>query len=322
MNLKDKTVIVTGGNGFLGVAVCQKLKGRAARIVSISRNKNSFHDVEQISCDLMCADAVADALQKIKPDVVIHLAASCGGIGANMRSPGRYFYENMMMGLNVIHQSSLANVSKLVVIGTVCAYPKHTPVPFQEKDLWNGYPEQTNAPYGIAKKSLLVMLQAYRQQYGLNGIYLLPVNLYGPNDNFDLDSSHVIPALIRKCLEAKRDGRPQIRCWGTGNPSREFLYVEDCAEGIIEATDKYDGAEPVNLGSDYEIKISSLVLLISGLTGYDGKIEWDDSKPDGQPRRCLNVTRAYNEFGWRSRTSLSEGISMTIKWAQENEYGS
>lgn len=322
MNLKDKTVIVTGGNGFLGVAVCQKLKGRAARIVSISRNKNSFHDVEQISCDLMCADAVADALQKIKPDVVIHLAASCGGIGANMRSPGRYFYENMMMGLNVIHQSSLANVSKLVVIGTVCAYPKHTPVPFQEKDLWNGYPEQTNAPYGIAKKSLLVMLQAYRQQYGLNGIYLLPVNLYGPNDNFDLDSSHVIPALIRKCLEAKRDGRPQIRCWGTGNPSREFLYVEDCAEGIIEATDKYDGAEPVNLGSDYEIKISSLALLISGLTGYDGKIEWDDSKPDGQPRRCLNVTRAYNEFGWRSRTSLSEGISMTIKWAQENEYGS
>jgi GDP-L-fucose synthase len=254
----------------------------------------------------------------MQPDIVIHLAAEVGGIGANMENPGRFFYANMTMGLHLIEQGRQSGLEKFVQIGTICAYPKFTPVPLKEEDLWNGYPEETNAPYGIAKKALLVMLQAYRQQYGLNGIYLLPVNLYGPGDNFNSASSHVIPALIKKCVDAVNAGQDVIECWGTGSASREFIYAPDAAEGILLATEKYDGAEPINIGAGFEITIKELVDKIAQLTGFDGEIRWDDSKPDGQPRRCLDTSRAQKYFGFEAKTDLDAGLKETIQWYLEN----
>jgi GDP-L-fucose synthase len=264
--------------------------------------------------DLREKAGIVRALADGRPDVIIHLAASVGGIGANRANPGTFFYENAIMGIQLLEQARLAGVKKLVTIGTVCSYPKHTPVPFQEDDLWNGYPEETNAPYGIAKKALLVQGQAYREQYGFNAIYLIPVNLYGPGDNFDPDSSHVIPALIKKCIDARNAGAPTIEVWGTGTASREFLYVEDAAEGIVLAAERYDGAEPVNLGTGQEITIRDLVDLIAKLTGYQGEIVWDATKPDGQPRRALNTTRAREQFGFMARTGFEDGLRQTITW--------
>jgi GDP-L-fucose synthase len=249
-----------------------------------------------------------------RPEVVIHLAAAVGGIGANRANPGRFFYDNAIMGIQLIEACRRHGVEKTVVLGTICAYPKFTPVPFREEELWNGYPEETNAPYGIAKKALLVQCQAYREQYGMNAIFLLPVNLYGPGDNFDLESSHVIPALIRKCVEAVEEGRDEIVLWGDGSATREFLYVEDAAEGIILATERYDEADPVNLGSGREISIRELAARIAGLTGFSGRIVWDTSQPNGQPRRCLDVSRAEREFGFRASTALDAGLRKTIEW--------
>jgi GDP-L-fucose synthase len=268
----------------------------------------------QSEYDLTEQAAVRRLFDETRPDVVIHLAAEVGGIGANRDNPGRFFYANLAMGLHLIEQSRIAGVKKFVQVGTICAYPKEVPVPFSENNLWNGYPEETNAPYGIAKKSLLTMCQAYRQQYGLNAIYLLPVNLYGPLDNFDLETSHVIPAVIRKCVEAKRAGQDKIICWGDGSPTREFLYVTDAAEGIILATEKYDDPEPVNLGTGREITVRDLVEKIAALTGFDGPIEWDTSKPNGQPRRCLDVSRARERFGFVAKTDLDTGLKSTINW--------
>jgi GDP-L-fucose synthase len=253
-----------------------------------------------------------------RPDVVIHLAAEVGGIGANRENPGRFFYANMAMGLHLIEHARRREVGKFVQIGTICAYPKFTPVPFREENLWEGYPEETNAPYGVAKKALLVMCQSYRAQYGLNAIYLLPVNLYGPRDNFDLNSSHVIPAMIRKFWEAKEAGEPTVTLWGDGSPSREFLYVEDAAAGIAAAAARYDGAEPANLGNGREIRIKDLAELIQRETGYAGRIHWDTTKPNGQPRRCLDVTRAKELFGWEAKTSFEDGLRQTIAWYAEN----
>jgi GDP-L-fucose synthase len=254
---------------------------------------------------------------ELKPEIVIHLAAVVGGIGANRENPGKFFYDNAIMGIQLIHEGYLHKIEKMVVLGTVCAYPKFTPVPFKEEDLWNGYPEETNAPYGLAKKMLLVQLQAYRQQYGFNGIFLLPVNLYGPGDNFDPESSHVIPALIRKCLEAKAAGADHITVWGTGSASREFLYVDDAAEGIVLATEKYDKAEPVNLGAGSEITIIELVERIAGLTQFKGTLVWDSSKPDGQPRRKLNTSKSKTEFGFKPAVALEVGLKETVNWCPE-----
>jgi GDP-L-fucose synthase len=254
----------------------------------------------------------------MRPTVVLHLAAEVGGIGANRENPGRFFYANMAMGLHLIEHARRRELDKFVQVGTICAYPKFTPVPFREEDLWNGYPEETNAPYGVAKKALLVMLQSYRQQYGLNGIYLLPVNLYGPGDNFDLRTSHVIPALIRKFVTARREGLPQVEVWGTGQASREFFYVEDCARGLVDATARYDGDEPVNLGAGFEIKIIDLVEKIRHLAGYEGEVVWDATKPDGQPRRCLDVSRAKEYFGFEARVGFDEGLRRTIDWFEDN----
>jgi GDP-L-fucose synthase len=252
--------------------------------------------------------------QWARPDIVIHLAAVVGGIGANQANPGQFFYDNLMMGALLMERARLAGVAKFVAVGTICSYPKMTPIPFREEDLWSGYPEETNAPYGLAKKMLLVQAQAYRQQYGFNAIYLLPVNLYGPGDNVDPKSSHVIPALIRKCFEAIDHCEPEIVCWGDGTPTREFLYVDDCAEGIVLATESYDGSEPVNLGTGYEISIKDLTALISELTGFRGRIRWDTTKPNGQPRRCLDTSRAWQLFGFRSKIDFSEGLRRTIDW--------
>jgi GDP-L-fucose synthase len=249
-----------------------------------------------------------------RPEVVIHLAAVVGGIGANRANPGSFFYANAIMGIQLIEAARRYGVEKTVVLGTICAYPKFTPVPFREEDLWNGYPEETNAPYGVAKKALLVQCQAYREQYGMNAIFLLPVNLYGPGDNFDPESSHVIPALIRKCVEAVESGRPEIVCWGDGSPTREFLYVEDCAEAIVLATERYDKPDPVNVGSGREISIRDLTEKIAALTGFEGRIAWDTSQPNGQPRRCLDVTRAEREFGFRASTDFDEGLRQTIAY--------
>lgn len=301
--------LVTGGAGFLGSFLCERLRARG-----VTPERLIVPLITE--WDLTRQDAVERLYQTAKPDVVIHLAAEVGGIGANRANPGRFFYANAAMGLNVIEGARLAGVKKLVQVGTICAYPKFTPVPFREDDLWNGYPEETNAPYGIAKKSLLVMCQAYREQYGMNAIYLLPVNLYGPRDNFDRASSHVIPALIRKCLEAKQSGADRIVCWGDGSPTREFLYVEDAADGIVLATEKYDAADPVNLGSGREISIRDLVELIARLTGFAGKIEWDTTQPNGQPRRCLDVTRARERFGFIAGTDFETGLRETIEWYQ------
>jgi GDP-L-fucose synthase len=256
-------------------------------------------------------------LLESRPEMLFHLAAVVGGIGANRDNPGRFFYENAIMGIELIEQARRLGIEKTLVVGTICAYPKFTPVPFKEDELWNGYPEETNAPYGVAKKALLVQCQGYRQQYGMNAIFILPVNLYGPRDNFDLQTSHVIPALIRKCEEARLSGAPEIVGWGDGSPTREFLYVEDCADGLIAAAERYDGSEPVNLGSGHEIRIADLVTLTARLCGYEGRIRWDTSLPNGQPRRCLDTERAAREFGWRAQTSLEEGLSRTIEWYRQ-----
>ncbi len=304
--------LITGGAGFLGRCITRRLteSGIAAGDIHILRSKE---------CDLTRQEPTESMVVRLKPDVILHLAAQVGGIGANRENPGRYFYANMAMGLNLMEAARVNAVKKFVQVGTICAYPKFTPVPFKETDIWNGYPEETNAPYGIAKKALLTMCQSYRQQYGLNAIYLLPVNLYGPGDNFDLQSSHVIPALIRKFVEAQRSNAEFITAWGTGQASREFLYVEDCAAGIVAAMQRYDGSEPVNLGAGREITIRALTELIAKLCEFKGEIRWDPSKPDGQPRRCLDTTQAKKHFGFSAKTSLEDGLAQTIAWYRENQ---
>jgi GDP-L-fucose synthase len=302
---KQKRVVVTGGAGFLGSVVVEKIRACGCPNVIVPRSRE-FNLLER--------ESVVRLLEKARPDIILHLAGVVGGIGENQKYPGRFFYENALMGIQLIEEARRAGVGKLVCVGTVCAYPKLTPIPFREEDLWNGYPEETNAPYGLAKKMLLVQLQSYRQEYGFNGIYLLPVNLYGPGDNFDLETSHVIPALIRKFVEAKSRGERKIVAWGTGNISREFLYVDDAAEGIMLATERLNKTDPMNLGSGQEITIRELVDLVRELSGYDGEIVWDSSQPDGQPRRCLDTSRARTEFGFVASTGLREGLQKTIRW--------
>jgi GDP-L-fucose synthase len=301
----DRNVLVTGGAGFLGRRVVQRLVERGARNVFVPRSREY---------DLVNLSDVVRLHESANPDIVIHLAAQVGGIGANRDNPGRFFYDNLMMGVQLMEVGRQQGVKKFVATGTICAYPKFTPVPFREEHLWDGYPEETNAPYGLAKKMLLVQAQAYRDQYGFNAIYVMPINLYGPEDNFDLHTSHVIPAVIRKCVEAVKEGRQEIVLWGTGNATREFLYVDDAAEGLVLAAEKYDSSEPVNLGAAREVSIKDLALMIAGLTGFEGRIIWDHSKPDGQPRRSLDTSRAESEFGFRARTSLEEGLQKTVAW--------
>lgn len=305
MDLSGTRVLVTGGAGFLGKRICAMLADHGAAEVIVPRRAE--HDLTR--------QDVAEALvADTRPEAIIHLAAEVGGIGANRANPGRYFYANMAMGLHLVEAARATGVGKVVQVGTVCAYPKHAPVPFREDALWDGYPEETNAPYGVAKKALLVMLQSYRTQYGLNGIYLLPVNLYGPGDNFDLETSHVIPALIRKFVTARDAGADEVEVWGTGAASREFLYVDDAARGIVMATQAYDDADPVNIGTGREITIKDLVELIADLVGYKGTIRWDTSKPDGQPRRMLDTSRAKERFGFTAEVDLEEGLRRTIDW--------
>jgi len=332
---KDKRVVVTGGAGFLGYFVIEKLIQRGATDILIPRiehyNLVDRDDIRGLLADTMLppderpahlrpANFQSVNLTTFKPEdlVIIHLAAHVGGIGANREHPAEFFYDNLMMGVELMHQAWQGGIGKFVAIGTVCAYPKFTPVPFKEDDLWIGYPEETNAPYGLAKKMLLVQAQSYRQQYGFNAIYLLPVNMYGPRDNFDLQSSHVIPALIRKSLEAQERGDRELVVWGDGSPTREFVYVEDAAEGILLAAEKYDGPEPVNIGSGTEISIKDLAEMIARLTGFEGKLVWDISKPNGQPRRGLDVKRAEEYFGFRSQMSFEEGLRRTIEWYKKN----
>ena len=309
LNLIGKRVCVTGGGGFLGSYLCEKLAVHGVEDVFVPRRRDY---------DLTTESGIADLFRDAKPEVIFHLAAVVGGIGANQTSPGRFFYENAVMGIQLIEAARRNAVEKTIVAGTICAYPKFTPAPFREETLWDGYPEATNAPYGIAKKALLVQCQSYRQQYGMNAIFLLPVNLYGPRDNFDLESSHVIPALIRKCIEARDRGERSILCWGDGTPTREFLYVEDAAEGLLAAAEKYDGAEPVNLGSGAEISIKDLVQAVAGACNYKGEIEWDTTRPNGQPRRLLDTSRAENWFGFRARTTLADGLRKTVEWYGRN----
>jgi GDP-L-fucose synthase len=302
---ENRRVVVTGGHGFLGSFVVEKLRAGGAREVVVLRSQ--VHDLRiQSEALRLYTDS--------RPDIVIHLAAVVGGIEANRANPGRFFYDNAMMGMNMIEAARIAGLEKFVCAGTICSYPKFTPVPFREEDFWNGYPEETNAPYGLAKKMLFVQLQAYREQYGLNGIYLTPVNLYGPRDNFDLETSHVIPALIRKCLEAKQNAAAEIVAWGTGNATREFLYVEDAAEAIVLAAEKYSKPALVNLGSGEEISVRDLLEMIRSLVGSTAQVRWDASRPDGQPRRCLDTSRAAAEFGWRAKTPLRDGLRKTIDW--------
>lgn len=307
---KNKKILLTGGSGFLGTHIVENLVNKRG----VSKNQIIIPSSKE--CDLRIWNNCQKAVEN--SDIVINLAARVGGIGFNQKYPGVLFFDNIMMGVQLIEASRLENVTKFIQVGTVCAYPKFTPAPFKEEDLWNGYPEETNAPYGIAKKALLVMAQAYRQQYGMNVIYLLPVNLYGPGDNFDLESSHVIPAFIRKFTEAVQKGEKQVTIWGTGEASREFLYVEDAAEGIVAASEKYDKPAPVNLGTGKEIKIKDLVKLVAKLSGFEGQIIWDTSKPDGQPRRCLDTSRAKAEFDFEAKTELSNGLQKTIEWYKTN----
>ncbi len=307
--LANKRICVTGGAGFLGSFIQESLKKRGVTDIFIPLRKQY---------DLIEVSDIRRMLSDAKPDVIIHLAANVGGIGANMEHPAEFFYDNLMMGVQLIHESWKAGVEKFVAIGTICAYPKYTPIPFKEDDLWNGYPEETNAPYGLAKKMLLVQSQAYRKQYGFNSIYLLPVNLYGPRDNFNPKSSHVIPALIHKCYEAKLNHIPEVVIWGDGSPTREFIYAGDAAEGIVMATEKYDGPEPVNIGSGMEISIKDLAELIARLIGYEGKLVYDTSKPNGQPRRALDVSRAREYFGFTAKMSFEDGLKQTIDYYISN----
>jgi GDP-L-fucose synthase len=302
---ETRRVVVTGGHGFLGSFVVDKLRAAGVKEVVVPRSDKH---------DLRIQSEALRLYTDTRPDIVIHLAAVVGGIGANRNNPGRFFYDNAIMGLNVIEAARITGIEKFVCAGTICSYPKFTPVPFREEDFWNGYPEETNAPYGLAKKMLLVQLQAYREQYGFNGIYLTPVNLYGPRDNFDLESSHVIPALIRKCIEAKQSDAPEIVAWGTGNATREFLFVEDAAEAIVLAAEKYSKPDLVNLGSGEEISVRNLMEMIRTMVGAHGAVRWDHTKPDGQPRRSLDTSRAAQEFGWRAKTSLRDGLKETIEW--------
>jgi len=304
----DKKILVTGGAGFLGYHLVQELKRRGAKEKNIYAPRSS-------ELDLRTRENCAKAVKGI--DVVIHLAASVGGIGANMNNPGKFFYDNIIMGVHLMEEARIAGVKKFVIVGTVCSYPKYTPVPFKEEDLWNGYPEETNAPYGIAKKALLVMSQAYRQQYGFDSIFLLPTNIYGPRDNFDTKPS-VVPALVKKCVDAIRSKKEEIVVWGTGKSSRDIIYVEDCAEAIALAAEKYDKPEPVNIGTGTEINIKDLVDIIARLVGFKGKVVWDSTKPDGQPRRCLDVSRAKKEFGFSAKTALDDGLKKTIEWYKKN----
>jgi GDP-L-fucose synthase len=305
---RSKRVVVTGGAGFLGSFVVARLRALGCADVVVPR-KREF--------DLRHETGIARLMDTSRPDVIIHLAAVVGGIGANRENPGLFFYENLAMGVHLMEKARLAGVAKFVSIGTICSYPKFTPVPFHEDNLWDGYPEETNAPYGLAKKMLLVQGQAYRQQYGFNAVHLLPVNLYGPRDNFDPGSSHVIPALIKKCIDAQESGDRRVTVWGTGNATREFLYVDDAAEGILLAAERYDGAEPVNLGAGFEISVRDLTQLIVRLTGFSGTVEWDASKPDGQPRRCLDTSRAERCFGFKASTNFETGLRKTIEWYRE-----
>lgn len=305
MNITKKRICVTGGAGFLGSHLIEILKKRGC--------KNIFVPLIE-DYDLTTEKDILRMYDDANPDIVIHLAAVVGGIGANMDHPGSFYYKNMIMGAQLIEIARQKKLEKFVALGTICAYPKFTSVPFKEEDLWNGYPEETNAPYGIAKKCMLVQLQSYKQEYDFNGIFLLPVNLYGPRDNFDPHTSHVIPALIKKCIEAKENGENEIICWGTGKATREFLFVEDAAEGILLATENYSGDEPVNLGAGFEISIKNLCELIADKTGFDGKITWNTTKPDGQPRRCLDVSRAKDSFGFTAKTKFEDGIEKTIEW--------
>ena len=310
MDLSCERIVITGGDGFLGRHLQQRLKEAGA-----DEKQMLIPLIDDF--DLTREADVVRMYDEMEPTVVIHLAAEVGGIGANRENPGRFFYANMAMGLHLIEHARHRGLKKFVQIGTICAYPKFTPVPFREEELWNGYPEETNAPYGVANKALLVMLQSYRQQYGLNGIYLLPVNLYGPGDNFDLQTSHVVPALIRKFVEASDRGDKQVTCWGTGSASREFFYVDDAARGITLAAQRYEGGEPVNLGAGFEITIKDLAEKIRELVGFEGEIVWDPSKPDGQPRRCLDVTRAKELFGFEAQVGFDEGLRRTIEWYRQ-----
>jgi len=307
-DISSKRILITGGAGFLGSYIVERLHGIGCQQIFAPR-KSDY--------DLTRQADVERLMLELRPQIVIHAAASVGGIGANRDNPGRFFYENAIMGVQTIEACRVHGVEKTVVLGTICAYPKFAPIPFREDALWNGYPEETNAPYGIAKKALLVQCQAYREQYGMNAIFLLPVNLYGPRDNFKLDSSHVIPALVRKCVEARDAGAAELTLWGDGSPTREFLYVDDAAEAVVKATQKYDGADPVNIGIGEEVSIRDLAAKIAALTGFSGRIIWDTTKPNGQPRRCLDVSRAEREFGFRAHTSLDAGLKRTVEWYEE-----
>jgi GDP-L-fucose synthase len=309
VNWPSERVVVTGGAGFLGSFVLDALRARGATEIFVPRSKEY---------DLVQMDAVRALYRDARPTLVLHLAARVGGIGANRDNPGRFFYENLMMGVQLIEVGRQVGLKKLVALGTICAYPKFCPVPFKEEDIWSGYPEETNAPYGLAKKMLLVQSEAYRQQYGFNSAVLFPVNLYGPRDNFDLHTSHVIPALIRKCVEARERGDRQVVVWGTGAASREFLHAHDAAEGILAAAERYEKSEPVNLGAGFEIKIQDLVPLVARLCRFEGEIVWDHSKPDGQPRRMLDTSKALREFGWKARIGFEEGLKETIEWFERN----
>ena len=309
IDLSTKRICVTGGAGFLGQHLVRNLQSKGAHDIFIPRYPEY---------DLVKGEDIARMLADAQPDIIIHLAAHVGGIGANLARPAEFFYDNLMMGVQLMHQAWQRGVEKVVALGTICAYPKFTPIPFKEENLWDGYPEETNAPYGLAKKMLLVQSQAYRQQYGFNSIFLLPVNLYGPGDNFDPASSHVIPALIRKCVEAKEHGADEIVAWGDGSPTREFIYVEDAAEGIALATQYYNRSDPVNIGSSFEISIKELTELIARLTGFEGRVRWDTSKPNGQPRRKLDTTRAKEYFGFSAKTNFEDGLRKTINWYLAN----